>query len=42
MICGYRIWYNEPLYIEGERKVQRRCAVEQSSDEEHEQARRPP
>lgn len=19
MICGYRIWYNEPLYIEGER-----------------------
>ncbi len=19
MLCGYRIWYNEPLYIEGER-----------------------
>lgn len=19
MICGYRIWYNEPLYIEAER-----------------------
>ncbi|VVE46788.1 hypothetical protein PCO31110_04510 [Pandoraea communis] len=19
MVCGYRIWYNEPLYIEGER-----------------------
>ncbi|SOE97622.1 hypothetical protein SAMN05414139_10767 [Burkholderia sp. D7] len=20
-VCGYRIWYNEPLYIEGERHV---------------------